>query len=92
MTSALIDIGDGHGNWQPADPAHKRTIIFGADSSFQDTDNPELKNYRLKDAEHIVVSGGSNSFQMTVVSLTADSLHLRPQCIEGCGEKFRRMK
>jgi hypothetical protein len=93
MTSYYADIGDGKENWQAADEQRQRNIEFKKNGEFVDSENDQLTRFILKDSTHIVASSkdGLASFVMTIIQLTNKELHLRPNCIEGCGEKYVRV-
>ena len=94
LTHFYADIGDGKENWQPADTKQPRTIEFMGDSSYSDSGNKNLSKYILWDSTHIALMSRNNTDTvfMTIVELKKEELILRPNCIEGCGEKYKRIK
>ena len=94
LTDYYADIGDGKENWRKPDKNHTRTIEFKPKGEFVDSDNPDLTRFVLRDSVHLEISlkTADEPFTWTIVRLSSDRLELRPSCIEGCGEKYKRIK
>ncbi|MCU7547545.1 lipocalin family protein [Chitinophagaceae bacterium LB-8] len=92
MTQYYADIGDGKGNWQEAD--QQRTIEFRKDGVFIDSEHKNAGRYVLLDSTNIKVvpEDTTKAYNVKIIELNDTSLVLRPNCIEGCGEKYIRIK
>jgi len=90
MTEQFIDIGDGNGKWQKENPSDPSTLEF--------TENKIIRNAR--DTFSYIWNDNASYYQLLKngdsVSFTyefhADTLQIKPPCIEGCGEKYIRIK
>src|SRR5688500_1823440 len=92
MTHFYADIGDGKGTWQEADKQNTRTIEFKKNGEFIDSQKDKTGKYALLDSTHVEIKDNSQSYKMTIVELGTDLLVVKANCIEGCGEKYVRIK
>lgn len=94
MTYTYADIGDGKENWIEANNKQPRIIEFKRNREFEDSQNDKTGHYELVDSTHITILPDDKSapYKLTIINLTRDSLLLRANCIEGCGEKYVRIK
>jgi hypothetical protein len=93
MVYNLADIGDGNATWRQADMNDPRIITFTEKGEFIDNKTGRSQKFEFQDSTHLNVFSdhGAAPFTFTIVKLTGDSLELRPNCIEACGEKFVRL-
>jgi hypothetical protein len=93
MVYSLADIGDGKATWREADMSDPRIITFTEKGEFIDNKTNRSQKFEFQDSTHINVltDHGTGPFTFTIVKLTRDSLELRPNCIEACGEKFIKL-
>lgn len=94
MVSSYADIGDGKASWREADSKNPRIIEFTTAGDYIDDSNNIRQKYVQQDSTHlqIIPVGQQMPFMITIIKLTEDSLELKPNCIEGCGEKYVRVK
>src|SRR5687768_2070688 len=93
LTHSLADIGDGKGTWQEASFENSRVIEFQKGGKFSDSQNQSIQTYTLSGKDTIQITRDNNqTYSVTIVKLTADSLVLKPACIEACGERYVRVK
>ncbi len=94
MVSYYADIGDGKEHWQTVNEQQQRTIEFKQNGEFIDSENDQLIRYVMRDSSRIDIISKDNPqpYTMTIIQLTDTKLQLRPNCIEGCGEKYEKIK
>ncbi|MRX45845.1 putative periplasmic lipoprotein [Pedobacter puniceum] len=94
LTSIYADPGDGSGKWNDVMITVIQRISFKADGKFEkETINGfDYVSYQLKDKEKITFKSASGEEITMRFALEGDVLTITPQCIEGCGFKFRKMR
>lgn len=97
MTHTLLDIGDGSGQFTPAEGM--KTVDFLADGtlkcsssicSMMTEDAPSTGTYSLNDK---TIASPACDQELTInFELTENELQIFYPCIEGCIEKYKRKK
>jgi hypothetical protein len=82
------------GNWEKSKA--DLVVEFKADSSLAGNAYPEYVTYKVKDASTIVLFKKDNTAQNYTYALKDGTLSMSPSgpifCIEGCGQRFYKIK
>jgi len=87
-TESLIDVGDGKGVWKPI-TGDSLYIKFYADGTVEGNgfkDDP--LSYKVLPNSRLEVTIKGNISYIFWVSISGQTLNLRPNCVEGCGTRF----
>ncbi len=91
-TESLIDAGDGKGVWKPI-VGDSLYIKFNADGTIEGNgfrDDPI--GYKILPNSRLEVTLKGNIVYTFGISISGQTLNLRPNCVEGCGTRFVKVE
>jgi len=90
MTEHYFDIGDGNGQWWRTDSSKQVTLEITSTQIVRNGKDPVRYKHAAPGSFQQYLTNGDSI--LVKYSFTGDTLELRPPCIEGCGERYVKLR
>ena len=96
LSEVYADPGDGSGTYHPVSKTNTDYVIFKADGTLDGTAFPNDASYVIKDTVTLAITSKNNEVENYLYKIKNGVLQMSPNgpyfCIEGCGQRFNKVK
>lgn len=96
LSETYADPGDGSGKYLPVAKTNTAYVIFNTNGTLTGTAFPNDVSYAVKDSVTLAFTSKTNEVENYTYKITNGVLQMSPAgpyfCIEGCGQRFSKVK
>ena len=96
LSETYADPGNGSGKYLPVSKTNTAYVIFNTDGTLNGTAFPNDVSYAVKDSVTLAITSKSNEVENYAFKITNGVLQMSPAgpnfCIEGCGQRFSKVR
>jgi hypothetical protein len=96
LSETYADPGDGSGKYLPVTKTNTAYVIFNADGTLNGTAFPNDVSYAVKDSVTLAITSKNHEVENYAYKITNGVLQMSPAgpifCIEGCGQRFSKVR
>lgn len=96
LSETYADPGDGSGKYLPVAKTNTAYVIFNNNGTLTGSAFPNDVSYAIKDSVTLAITSKTNEVENYTYKITSGVLQMSPAgpyfCIEGCGQRFIKVK